>query len=146
MKQHKLFISSKINKFLGILSRLRRFVPNDTLLGLQGIYWSLIQPYITQLWYCCIGPRCSNKSGGITNLKFKLLNPSLCLIQFASYRSHTIQLFNQYNILPRNFQCCKLVCTSMHDVSNNSFPANISNLFLYNYILIAITIDIAVAK
>ena len=35
------------------------------------------------------------------------------------------------NILPLNFQYCKSVCTIMHDVSNNSLPANISNLFLY---------------
>ena len=35
------------------------------------------------------------------------------------------------NILPLNFQYCKSVCTIMHDVSNNSSPANISNLFLY---------------
>ena len=42
-KQHILFISSKISKSLGIISRLRHFVPTDTLLS---IYRSLIQPYI----------------------------------------------------------------------------------------------------
>ena len=43
-RQHILFISSKISKSLGIISRLRHFVPTDTLLS---IYQSLIQPYIT---------------------------------------------------------------------------------------------------
>ena len=43
-KQHILSISSKISKSLGIISRLRHFVPTDTLLS---IYRSLIQPYIT---------------------------------------------------------------------------------------------------
>lgn len=43
-KQHISFISSKIRKSLGIISRLRHFVPNDTLLS---IYRSLVQPYIT---------------------------------------------------------------------------------------------------
>ena len=47
------------------------------------------------------------------------------------YSSHVILLFNHYNILQLNFQPCKSVCTIMHDVSNNSLPANISNLFLY---------------
>ena len=60
-----------------------------------------------------------------------VLDNPLCLIHFAPYRSHAIPLFNHNNILPRNFQSCKLVCISMHDVSNNSLPANISNLFLY---------------
>ena len=43
-RQHILFISSKISKSLGFISRLRHFVPTDTLLS---IYQSLIQPYIT---------------------------------------------------------------------------------------------------
>ena len=43
-RQHILFISSKISKSLGIISRLRHFVPTDTLLS---IYQSLVQPYIT---------------------------------------------------------------------------------------------------
>ena len=34
--QHILFISSKINKSLGIISRLRHFVPIDTLLSIYG--------------------------------------------------------------------------------------------------------------
>ena len=43
-KQHILFISSKISILLiGIISKLRHFVPTDTLLS---IYRSLIQPYI----------------------------------------------------------------------------------------------------
>ena len=54
-------------------------------------------------------------------------------IHFAPYRSHAISipLFIHYNTFPLNFQYCKSVCTIMHDVSNNSLPANISNLFLY---------------
>ena len=47
------------------------------------------------------------------------------------YSSHAILLLNHYNILSLNFQHCKSVCTIMYDVSNNSLPANISNLFLY---------------
>ena len=35
-RQRILFISSKINKSLGIISRLRHFVPTDTLLSIYG--------------------------------------------------------------------------------------------------------------
>ena len=57
-KQHILFISSKISILLiGIISKLRHFVPTDTLLS---IYRSLIQP--------CMGPSCSNKPGQTSNL------------------------------------------------------------------------------
>ena len=122
-KQHILSISSKISKSLGIISRLRHFVPTDTLLS---IYRSLIQPYITYgiaVW----------GQAAQTNLdKLIILQKrALRLIHFAPYRSHAIPLFIHYNILPLNFQYCKSVCTIMHDVSNNSLPANISNLFLY---------------
>ena len=60
-----------------------------------------------------------------------LQNRALRLIQFTPYRSHAIPLFIHYNIFPLNFQYCKSVCTIMHDVSNNSSPESISNLFLY---------------
>ena len=55
-----------------------------------------------------------------------LQESSLPLIHFSPYRScdPVIQL-------NKNFQYCKSVCTIMHEVSNNSLPANISNLFLY---------------
>ena len=43
-KQHILFIPLKTSKSLGILSRLRHFVPTDTLVS---IYRSLILPHIT---------------------------------------------------------------------------------------------------
>ena len=46
---------------------------------------------------------------------------AFCSIHFAPYRSHAILSFNQYNILPLNFQHCKSVCTIMHDVSKNFF-------------------------
>ena len=74
-----------------------------------------------------MGPSFSNKPGQITNLA----KTSSSFIHFAPYRSHVIPLFNQYNILPLNFQYRKSVCTIMHDLSNISLPASISNLFLY---------------
>ena len=72
-----------------------------------------------------MGPSCSNKAGQITYLtgKFSSFNSLFSMIQISC--DPVIQL----NI---NFQYCKSVCTIMHDVSNNSLPSNISNLFLYS--------------
>ena len=85
-KQHILFISSKISKYLEILLRLRHFVPTDTLLS---IYQSLIQPYISYgiaVW----------SQAAQTNLETLLIlkKRALHLIHFAACRSHAIPLFN----------------------------------------------------
>ena len=84
-RQHILFTSSKISKSLNILSRLRHFVPTDTLL-------SIYQSYTTHgiaIW----------GQAAQTNLDKLLIlqKPALCSIYFAPYRSHAIPLFNQYN-------------------------------------------------
>ena len=107
-KQHLLFISSKISKSLGILSRLRHFVPTVTLLS---IYRSLIQPYTTYgiaVW----GQAVPTNWDKLLILQKRALR----LIHFAPYRSHAIPLFIQHNILPLHFQYCKSVCSIMHDV------------------------------
>ena len=83
-KQHILFISSKISKSLGMISRLRHFVPTDTLLS---IYRSLIQPYITYgiaVW----------GQAAQTNLDKLLIlqKRALRLIHFAPYRSQSLGL------------------------------------------------------
>ena len=75
-----------------------------------------------------MGPSCSNKPGQTTNLAKACSSfNTLCSIQISC----DPVIFNHYNIFPLNFQYCKSVCTIMHHVSNNSLPANISNLFLY---------------
>ena len=102
------------------------FVPTDALLS---IYRSLILPYrhnFMVLLYAW-GQAAQKKLGKLHILQ----ESSLRLIHFSPYRSHAIPFFNQYNILQLNFQFCKSVCTIIHDVSNNSLPANSSNLFLY---------------
>ena len=74
------------------------------------------------------GQAAQTQRGKILSLQESCLR----LIHFSPYRSHAIPFFNQYNILQLNFQFCKSVCTIIHDVSNNSLPATISNLFLYS--------------
>ena len=52
---HITYISTKISKSLGILERLRHFVPSSTLLNM---YRSLVQPYLSYgiAWYSRLGP------------------------------------------------------------------------------------------
>ena len=77
-KQYILFISSRISKSFGILSRLRHFDPTDTLLS---IYRSLTLPYITgnAVW----------DQAAQTNLGTLLILQKRArhLIHFAPYRS-----------------------------------------------------------
>ena len=121
-KQRILFVSSRISKSFGILSRLRHFDPTDTLLR---IHRSLTLLYITgnAVW-----DQAAQTNLGTLHILQKCARH---LIHFALYRSHAIPLFNQYNILPLNIQYSKSACIIMHDVSNKSLPENISNLFLY---------------
>ena len=115
-------VSSKISKSLGIISRLRHFVPTDTLLS---IYRCLIQPYITYGITVWGQAAQTNLDKLLSNLAktFSAFN-TLCSIQISCDPAI-------HSLWYPSAKYCKPVCTFMHDVSNNSLPANISNLFLY---------------
>ena len=120
-KYHIAYVATKISKSLGILARLRHFVPSSTLLN---IYKSLIQPYINYglaVW----GQAAQSNLNTILILQKRALR----LINFAPFRSHAVPLFDLYNVLPLNFLYIKSICTIMHDVYNNKAPRNISSLF-----------------
>ena len=79
----------KDQQTLGILSRLRHFVPTDTLLSM---YRSLILPYrhnFMVLLYAW-GQAAQTKLGKLLILQ----ESSLRLIHFSPYRSHAIPLFS----------------------------------------------------
>ena len=48
---------------------------------------------------------------------------------FADNRSHAIPLFVSANVLPLNMLYFETVCSVMHDISTNSAPQNICDLF-----------------
>ena len=91
-KHHIDFISLKMRKTIGILARLRHFVPTETLLT---IYRSLIMPYLS--YGICVWGR-SAKSD-ITKL-LVLQKRALRLIYFAPSDAHAIPLFIKSKILP----------------------------------------------
>ena len=111
----------KISKTVGIIARLRHFVPTHMLLN---IYRALINPYIfygISLW--------GQAAHKYMNKILILQKRALRLIYFATSREHAVPLFIASNVLPVNMLYYKTVSTLMHDVKNNMAPPNILNLF-----------------
>ena len=129
-KYHIGHITSKISKTIGIIARLRYYVPTSVLLT---IYRSLIFPYLSYgivVW--------GHAAQTYINQILVLQKRALRLIYFASYRSHAIPLFVSSNTIPVNMLYFKSISILMHDVFNKLTPCNISNLFncsndMHNY-------------
>ena len=120
-KHHINYIALKISRNIGIISRLRHFVPLTTLIS---IYNSLISPYIS---YGLIAWGQASKS----HLEKLLIlqKRAVRLINFLPFRTHAIPYFAQSNILPIKMLYFKLSSTLMFDITTNSAPQNICNLF-----------------
>ncbi len=123
-KYHIDNISSKISKAIGIIARLRHFVPVSTL---HNIYRCLILPYITYgliVW--------GHAPKKYINKILILQKRALRLIYFKKYKEHAIPLFIESKILPINMLYIKTVCNLMYDVSNGSCPSSISDCFIHS--------------
>ena len=122
-KPHIDLISTKISRTIGLIARLRHYIPANTLITL---YKSLIQPY---LFYGL----CSWGQANKTNLSKLLLlqKKALRLIYFANQRESAIPLFLITNILPVTFSYYETVASLMYDVVNQIAPSNICNLFSF---------------
>ena len=108
---HITYISA--SKSLGILARLRHFVPSSTLLN---IYRSLIQPYLSYGIAAVWGQAAPTNLEKIFILQKRALRLiSLC---FKHFRFHAVPLFKMSNVLPLNFLDFKKICLIMHDVFN----------------------------
>ena len=115
-------ISSKISKEVGIIARLRHFVPTSALLT---IYRSLIERYIS---YGLIAwGQAANPS---LNKILILQKRALRLMCFSDTRAHTIPLFVRSGVLPLNMLYFKYSAILMHDISNNRARSKISELFV----------------
>ena len=120
-QDHISYISSKISKTVGIISRLRHFVPIDIL---ANIYRSLIQPYL--LYGLTVWGQAAQ-----TYLEKLLIlqKRAMRFIFFAPYRTHAISFFHSLNLLPLSFLYFKSVSSIMYDVSKDAAPESISRLF-----------------
>jgi hypothetical protein len=114
-------IASNLSKRIGIIARLRHFVPVSTLIS---IYKSLMLPYLTYgivVW--------GRAAKCYIDKILKLQKRALRLIYSAHYLSHAIPYFQSANVLPINLLYYKSVSILMHDVSRTVVPPNISALF-----------------
>ena len=116
------YIAVKISKIVGIISRLRHFVPFCTL---RSIYQSLILPYLTY------GLTAWGQAANTHLNKLLLLQKrALRLMYFLNPRSHAIPSFISSKILPIHLLYLEAILHSMYDVSNNSAPKDISDKFV----------------
>jgi len=115
-KHHINFISLKISKTIGILARLRHFVPTETLLM---IYRSLILPYLSY-GICVWGCAAKSYIGKLLILQ----KWALRLIYFAPSDVHAIPLFIQSKILPVNmiYMYFEAAVNLMHDFRKKTSP------------------------
>ena len=120
-KHHIDYIALKISKTIGIISRLRHFIPTSIILD---IYRSLIHPYISyglSVW----GQTTK------TNLKriLTLQKRALRLIFLENKREHAIPLFVRANILPVDMLYYKSMSFLMHDINCKTVPSKLLDLF-----------------
>ena len=123
-QEHRLYIANKISKNIGILSKLRRILPEKELFML---YNSLILPYIQ---YCIT----SWASVGKTKLEpiHKLQKKALRICTNSHYQAHSRPLFFRL----RTFNIYDLYkiksAILMYNVYNNISPKRITQMFILN--------------
>ena len=112
------------SKTVGLIAKLKHFVPQHTLLS---IYRASILPYLSYgliVW----GQASKTHLTKILLLQKKVIR----FIFFANRKVHAIPLFIDANILPISFLYFKSVSYLMHDIHTNSAPSKIVNLFSQN--------------
>lgn len=117
-------ITVKISRTVGMIAKLRHFVPRHTLLQ---IYQSLIFPYISYgltVW----GSACKSYLTKILVLQKRALR----FIFSAKRNEHAIPFFTDTNILPVHFLYYEEICCLMHDIRNQKAPSKLQNLFIDN--------------
>ena len=120
-KYHIEHITVKISKNVGMLAKLRYFVPRKTLLQ---IYQSLIFPYINYavtVWG--LASKC------YLDKILRLQKRALRFIYSAGRNDHALPLFVDADVLPVKFLYFESICCLMYGVRNETAPSNILNLF-----------------
>ena len=120
-KAHIDYISLKISKTIGILSRLKYYLPLTILLN---VYRTLIYPYLT--YGLVVWGQAAQK---YLNKTLILQKRVLRIMNFSMNNEHAVPLFITSNVLPIKMLYYKSVSILMHEINNNITPPNITNLF-----------------
>ena len=121
-KNHLDCVITKISKTIGMIAKLRHFVPSSVL---TNIYRSLILPYFTYRLVAW-----GNASKNYLNKIVVLQKRVLRLIYFVDKKEHAIPLFVTAKILPITFLYYEAVYKLMFDIHKDSAPSNFMKLFM----------------
>ena len=120
-KRHIDHIIIKVSRTVGLIAKLRHFLPTHTLLN---IYQALIAPYLTYgltVW----GQACKSYLDKL----LKLQKRAHRFIYFSDHNEHAIPLFDNAHILTLKFVHYESLANLMFDVRNRTAPSNIQDLF-----------------
>ena len=108
----------------GVLYKLRRYVPKQTILS---VYYSIFYSHIT--YACQVWALTSLHNINIIKV---LKKKCMRIINFAPFNSHTYNLFESDKILKFEdvikFEQLEII----YEFKSNSFPKDLSNLFIEN--------------
>ena len=120
-KQHSQYVNMKISKGIGVLAKMRHFVPSDVL---KQLYHAFVSPHLS---YAVINwgnaPKCA------TIKLNKSLKKAVRIMTFSGFKESSKPLFTKLGIL--NFENIhKLEAAKfMYDISINSLASPISGFF-----------------
>ena len=114
-------VAIKISQTVGLICKLRHFLPRHTLLT---IYRSLVTPYLT---YGLMAWGQAYKSH--LEKLLKLQKRALRFIYFSERNQHAIPLFIDAGVLPLTFLHYDLLANLMFEIRHRNAPGNIQDLF-----------------
>ena len=117
------YVCQKVSKTIGIIAKLRHFVPRHVL-RILTLYRSLILPYISYS-ICAWGHAAEMHLQKLLVLQKRALR----LMFFAEPRTHAVPLFLETKQLPISFLLFEQMSLLMYDVHNNLAPDNVKNMF-----------------
>ena len=120
-KHHIDHVAIKMSRTVGLICKLRHFLPRNTLLT---IYRSLVAPYLT---YGLTAWGQAYKSH--LEKLLKLQKRALRFIYFSERNQHAIPLFTDAGVLPLKFLYYEHLANLMFEIRHNNAPENIQDLF-----------------
>ena len=120
-----LLLSTKISKNVGLIAKVRHYVPRKVVLD---FYKSLIHPYLTYglpAW----------GQEGKTYLNKILISQKRALrfLFLADVRDHTIPLFLEANVLSITFLYHECLSSLMYDINRNNAQINMVHSSIHSY-------------
>ena len=118
-------LASKLSRSIGMLSKIRHYVNNETL---RSIYFAIFSSHLSYgsiIW-------AQNPNNQNVKRISRLQNRALRVICFADYRVHANPLYKHQNILKFNDNVKMNNMLLVYDSLNNSLPAILNNIYTHS--------------